>query len=116
MTSPSKRSPRAWVSAQSPPLARPSLPEGWGPYRDRSPDGARLMTLTRARMRKPILYAGRGAPESVGRLPATGASYEARWTGYTGVIIALRSRCRPNDSPTHDQGNRMTSADRPAAA
>ncbi len=41
-------------------------------------------------MGNPLSYAVRGAPESVGRLPGQGASYEARWTGNIPDIIALR--------------------------
>ena len=51
-------------------------------------------------------YAVRGAPESVVReAAAAAASDEARWTGYTGLIIASRPRWRPNGQ----DGNRTTS-------
>ncbi len=51
---------------------------------------------TGPRMRLLRPYAVRGAPESIVRGAAWAASDEARWTGYTGLIIASRPVWRPN--------------------
>ena len=85
----------------------------WAPRRtrilpDRSPDRARTTTLTRPHIRVLAPYAANGAPESVVCEARWAARDEARWTGYTALIIASANRSRPNGH----EGNRTTSVDR----